>query len=340
MPASKTLLAQIHRPTPRIIARLARKLAAGDVVAVPTETVYGLAANAFDADACAKIFRAKGRPRHDPLIVHLYSWRELSQVCQPSDAALKLARHFWPGPLTLVLPKQTRVPAIVTAGRPTVAVRVPSHPVFRQLLKQAGLPLAAPSANPFGYVSPTTAAHVRESLGRKIRHILDGGPSQIGVESTIVDLRHPEKPVLLRPGAITAEQIAAVLGRAVASRKQRGGDSKKSGRGELAPGLLARHYSPRTPVELHAVLPAKRSAQEAYVHLRRPVRAAAAANVFWFHVRAGLPGVASNLFATLRELDTRGFRKLHVQLAPEEGLGVAINDRLRRAAAKRVTQRA
>ncbi|HWA07830.1 MAG TPA: L-threonylcarbamoyladenylate synthase, partial [Opitutaceae bacterium] len=207
--------ARILRGTPRNLARLAAALRRGELVAVPTETVYGLAANALDARACRRIFRAKGRPAHDPLIVHLATTDELAQVAVPNASALKLARKFWPGPLTMVLPKTSAVPAVVSAGRPSVAVRQPSHPLFRRLLRLSGVPLAAPSANAFGYVSPTTAAHVQAGLGRRIGYILDGGPSAIGLESTIVDLRDPRKPRLLRPGAITRAQLERVLGRSV-----------------------------------------------------------------------------------------------------------------------------
>jgi L-threonylcarbamoyladenylate synthase len=189
--------ARLYRGTPRNIPFLARQLQAGELVAVPTETVYGLAANALDARACAKIFKAKGRPTADPLIVHVYALSQLKDLCEVNDAALTLAKAFWPGPLTLVLPKKPVVPDIVTAGRDSVAVRMPRHPVFRRLLKAAGLPLAAPSANPFGYVSPTTAQHVLDGLGGKIRYILDAGPAALGLESTIVDLRGC--PTLLRP---------------------------------------------------------------------------------------------------------------------------------------------
>ena len=204
--------ARIYRGTPRNLARLAARLRAGELVAVPTETVYGLAADAFNARACRKIFQAKGRPSSDPLIVHLASARELAQVAVPNAAALRLAKKFWPGPLTLILPKTGAVPGEVTAGLDSVAVRVPAHPLFRRLLRLTGRPLAAPSANPFGYVSPTTAEHVRQGLGRKINHILDGGPARVGLESTIVDLRDPRRPRLLRPGGISRQELERALG--------------------------------------------------------------------------------------------------------------------------------
>lgn len=329
---TKKSTAKVYRGTARNLAYLAERLRAGELVAVPTETVYGLAANALDAKACRRIFVAKGRPTTDPLIVHLHSAAQLFEVCEPNDAAWRLAQAFWPGPLTLVLPKRAIVPALVTAEQPSVAVRMPAHPLFRKLLQLSGLPLAAPSANPFGYVSPTTAEHVRDNLGAKIDHILDGGPCTIGVESTIVDLRHPQKPRLLRPGAVTAAQLEAVVGRPVLPAPKR---RRKPGaaRGEVAPGMLARHYSPRTPVKLHQTLTASARENEAYLFVRKPP-GAAANNIFWLDARGDLRGAARRLFAQLRELDARGFKRIHAELASGEGLAQAINDRLRRAAAR------
>lgn len=329
---TKPATARTYRPSPRNLAFLARQLRQGELVAVPTETVYGLAANALDARACKKIFAAKGRPSTDPLIVHLPSRDRLAEVCEPNAAAERLARAFWPGPLTLVLPKRPEIPDIVTAGRPSVAVRVPAHPVFRRLLQRARIPLAAPSANPFGYVSPTTAAHVRDNLGSKIPHILDGGPARIGVESTIVDLRDPLKPRLLRPGAITRQQLEAVLQRRVPGPAENA-TRAAPGRGQLAPGLLARHYSPRTPVKLHRHIAATADAEEAFVFIRKP-QGPRRKNVFWLDPRGDLRGVARRLFGMLRELDGGGFRGIHVELAPGDGLAQAINDRLQRAAAR------
>jgi len=321
--------ARIFRGTPRNLARLARVLREGGLVGVPTETVYGLAANALDPVACRQIFAAKGRPSHDPLIVHLASAADVDRVAFSNPAVEKLARRFWPGPLTLVLPKKPCVPDLVSAGLPSVAVRVPAHPLFRRLLRQTGLPLAAPSANPFGYISPTTAEHVRAHLGDRIGFILDGGPARIGIESTILDLRDPDRPRLLRPGAITAAEIARVLGRPV------GGAPTRTRRGaQVSPGLLKKHYSPHTPVRLHERIDPHAPAQhprEAWVFLDRPPHPAP--NVFSLGNRTDLPGIARRLFRRLRELDTRGFEAIHVELAPGTGLADAINDRLRRAAA-------
>jgi L-threonylcarbamoyladenylate synthase len=325
--------ARVLSGTSRNLAHLARRLRAGELVAVPTETVYGLAANAFDAAACRKIFAAKSRPATDPLIVHLASLQDLASVAVANPAALQLAKKFWPGPLTLVLPKNPVVPDVVSAGLPSVGVRMPAHPLFRRLLKLAGVPLAAPSANPFGYISPTTAAHVRESLGKKIPYILDGGPSAVGVESTIVDLRDPKKPRLLRPGAITRQQLERVLKRKVPPAR-RSGATKRNSAAQLAPGLLTRHYSPRTRVELHAKMPALTAhADEAWLFVAKPPLPPAK-NIFWLDARGDLRGAARKLFALLRRLDDGHFTLIHAELARGEGLADAINDRLRRAAAR------
>jgi L-threonylcarbamoyladenylate synthase len=324
--------ARIYRATDRNLTRLARALRAGEIVAVPTETVYGLAANALDARACRKIFRAKGRPANDPLIVHVHSLAQLDFIAEPNPAAFKLARAFWPGPLTLVLPKRAVVPDVVSSHLPSVAVRMPRHPLFRRLLKLSGLPLAAPSANPFGYISPTSAAHVEAGLGKKIAHILDGGPSSIGVESTIIDLRNPKAPRVLRPGAITRTELEGVLGVRVL-----GAPRGTSGHAQVAPGLLKRHYSPRTPSSLHErfslVAIARGSEREAWIFLAKP-RGVAGKNIFWLDDRGQLKGAARRLFDILRRVDTGGFDHIHLERASGGGLADAINDRLERAAAR------
>lgn len=332
---SMTSAARIYRGTPRNLAMLARQLQAGELVAVPTETVYGLAADAFSVRACRKIFVAKGRPSSDPLIVHIATMSDLDRVAEINPAALKLAQKFWPGPLTLVLPKKSGVPAVVSAGLPSVAVRMPAHPLFRRLLRLAGTPLAAPSANPFGYVSPTSAGHVRSGLGRKIRHILDGGPAPIGLESTIVDMRDPLKPRLLRPGAITLNELECVLRRKIAWQPS-AGNSRGKQAAQIAPGLMKRHYSPRTPLCLHeSIVVAKvhPEVDQAWVLISKPA-SKTGKNVFWLDARGNLRGVARRLFAMLRRLDTGRFSRINVELARGGGLADAINDRLRRAAAR------
>ena len=322
--------ARLYPGTTANLRTLARALRRGELVAVPTETVYGLAANALDAKACRAIFRAKGRPSTDPLIVHLAGLEHWERLCRPNEAAIRLAQAFWPGPLTIVLPKTDAIPEVVTAGRDSVALRMPAHPLFRRLLRLAEVPLAAPSANPFGYVSPTTAAHVDASLGHRIPHILQGGAARIGLESTIVDLRNPKRPRLLRPGAITRKQLEDVLGRRVSVPKH---PRKETGAAQVAPGMLKRHYSPRTPVKLHARLERVPPAPDAAVFLSGAGRARGA-NIFWLDPKGDLRGAARRLFAVLREADAKGFRTLHAELAPAGGLGDAINDRLRRAAAR------
>ena len=325
--------ARIYRGTPRNLAFLARRLRAGELVAVPTETVYGLAGDATSRRACRAIFAAKGRPANDPLIVHLARASDLGRVAVASPEARVLARAFWPGPLTLVLAKTPAVPDAATSGLPSVAVRVPSHPLLRRLIRLCGLPLAAPSANPFGYVSPTTAEHVRSGLGSRIRHILDGGPASIGLESTIVDLRRPGRPVLLRPGAITRAQLAQALGVPVRTATRAGA----GGRAHVAPGQMRRHYSPRTPVVLHARLGAWGAPDEAWLYLRRPARRAGASlpgNVFWLDERGDLRRAARRLFAVLRRIDQGGYRRIHAELPSGEGLAEAIADRLSRAASR------
>jgi len=330
------LTTRILRGSPANLARLAAALRRGELVAVPTETVYGLAGDALNPAAADAIFAAKGRPANDPLIVHIHDRRQLAKLAVVNEAALQLARAFWPGPLTLVLPKQPCVPDRVTSGQASVAVRLPRHPLFRRLLRLSGRPLAAPSANPFGYLSPTTAEHVRAGLGGRIRHILDGGPCAFGLESTIVDLRDPRKPSLLRPGALAREAIEAVLGRRLLVPATRSGGVRAK---VVAPGQLTRHYSPRTPLALHATLPAAaaiaRRPDEAFVFLARPA-APSPANVRWLDARGDLRGVARRLFAELRTLDDGAWKRIHVELARgDDGWAPAINDRLRRAAAKR-----
>ncbi len=339
MPTSHlSLRPRILRPTPVNLARAAAALRRGELVGVPSETVYGLAADAFSDAACAGIFEAKGRPTTDPLIVHLASARDLGSVATVNEAALRLAERFWPGPLTLVLPKRPIVPALITAGRSTVAVRVPAHPLFRRLIRLSGRPLAAPSANPFGYVSPTSAAHVRDGLsGTALRLVVDGGECEVGVESTIIDLTRAARPRLLRPGGLAVEEIEAVLGMRVDRPRPARIDPARAA---PAPGMLARHYSPKTPLRLHARLAAdslgRLPADEALLLLRRPARSGRDSRLNWLSERGDLAEIARNLFSSLRRLDTETWRVIHAELpVGEEGLAPAVRDRLSRAAAKR-----
>lgn len=315
---------------PAAIAEAARIIRSGGLVAFPTETVYGLGANALDATAVARIFSAKARPSFDPLIVHLAdrTWLARAVAFAPEAAAL-LAGRFWPGPLTLVLEKAPIVPDLVTAGLDTVGVRVPDHPAARALLEGADTPIAAPSANLFGHVSPTTAAHVVEQLGDRVDAVLDGGPCRVGVESTIVAFASGA-PVVLRPGGVTREELALALGRPVGLVREQAA----LGTALVAPGQLERHYATRTPLRLlsgRATAPASASRVGLLAFADDPAPGFAAVEVL---APDGKPSTAAaNLFAALRRLDARGLDLLLAEPCPEEGLGSAIMDRLRRCAA-------
>jgi L-threonylcarbamoyladenylate synthase len=304
------------------IARAARILREGGVVAFPTETVYGLGAAAFDPIAVARVFEIKRRPSFDPLIVHVLDRAMLAEVAHELDGRSEaLARRFWPGPLTLVLRKLAAVPDLVTAGTPTVAVRIPSHPVARAILEALGAPIAAPSANPFGALSPTRAEHVAKALGGAVDLVLDGGPSEHGLESTIV-LAEPE-PVLLRPGAIPAEAIEAEIG-PLARRPA-----------AVVPGQLPQHYAPRTPLRVIdplVVPPAERARAGALV-LCGEVAGYAASRAL--SPAGDLREAAAAFFQALHSLDALGLERIDAQPLPPTGLGLAMMDRLTRAAAGR-----
>lgn len=333
--------AKLYRGTLRNLKLLARALARGKLVAVPTETVYGLAGDALNPRACRAIFRAKGRPSNDPLIVHIHSLAQLGLIAEPNPLVDLLAAAFWPGPLTLVLPKKKIVPDVVTAGGPSVAIRWPAHPLFLKLLRLCEHPLAAPSANQFGYVSPTTAAHVTDGLGGRIDFILDGGPSKIGLESTILDLRNPSRPRLLRPGAIERSDLERTLGCKVGVARK---NSTSATARVLAPGMLSKHYSPRTPLTLHSRLSPTESLaapKEAFLFFKKPEFKSdprprrAEANTRWLSEQGSFEEAARSLFSVLRELDGGGWSRLHAERAPgKSALALAINDRLTRAAAK------
>jgi L-threonylcarbamoyladenylate synthase len=316
----------IAAATPESIARAAALLRDGQVVAFPTETVYGLGADATNAAAAARVFSIKNRPSFDPLIVHLAETADLSQVTASCpDAARRVAQRHWPGPLTLVLPKTDRIPDIVTAGLPSVAVRVPDHAVARALIAAAARPIAAPSANPFGYVSPTTAAHVAAQLGDVVPLILDGGPCRVGVESTIVSFLAPV-PELLRPGAVTLETLEAELGEVrVATHSPL----------PTAPGQLPRHYAPHTPVVIvdgPGAVPDTERRGAALLSCGPTTDAVGFAHVEILSAGGDLAGAATRLFAALRALDGGGFARVYALAVPERGIGRAIRARLRRAA--------
>jgi L-threonylcarbamoyladenylate synthase len=309
------------------VDRAAWLIQRGGLVAFATETVYGLGANAYDVRAVARIFEVKGRPQFDPLIVHLgdANWlRDVVATVPP--LAQRLIDSFWPGPLTLVLPKTDRVPDLVTAGLPTVGVRMPSHPSASALLRRATIPIAAPSANLFGHVSPTTAQHVAEQLGSRIDYILDGGPCTVGVESTILDVSG-EEPTLLRPGGLALEVLEAAIG------PVRAPDSTSDENGpQLSPGRLMRHYATRTPLviaEGDASVP--NTCRAGLLTLSGQLGDERFAAVEILSQRGDLAEAAANLFAAMRRLDARGLDRIVARLVPETGLGRAINDRLRRA---------
>lgn len=315
---------------PADLARAAELLRSGEIVALPTETVYGLAANALDAAAVRKIFEAKGRPFLDPLIVHVSDHAALAQVAVPDARLTKLAA-FWPGPLTVILPRRACVPDLVTAGKDTVAVRIPAHPVFREVLRLAGRPLAAPSANPFGYVSPTTAGHVRDSLGEHCPWVVDGGPCAHGVESSIVDLTQPDRVRLLRPGPVSLEQLTAALGTIEVVIR-----ASSQSVAQDAPGMLDRHYSPNIPVMLfdrNAPIPTLPSGAALILQARRESRPLHA-RAYYLSERGDTSEAAHALFALLRQIDREHHSIIVAELADPAGVGAALNDRLRRAAAR------
>jgi L-threonylcarbamoyladenylate synthase len=310
------------------IDRAASLLVQGGLVAFATETVYGLGANAYDARAVARIFEVKERPRFDPLIVHLGDARWLSDVvASVTPLARRLIDAFWPGPLTLVLPKTDRIPELVTAGLPTVGVRMPSHPSALELLRRANVPVAAPSANLFGHVSPTTAQHVAEQLGERIDYVLDGGRCTVGVESTILDVSG-EYATLLRPGGLAVEVLEAEIGPI-----RMAGSTSGQNEPQLSPGRLSRHYATRTPLTIadrdRTPPPERRIGLLTLVAEPGDERYAA---VEMLSLHGDLTEAAVNLFAAMRRLDARGLDGIEARFVPESGLGRAINDRLRRAA--------
>jgi L-threonylcarbamoyladenylate synthase len=306
------------------LARACALLHEGKLVAFPTETVYGLGADATNGKAVAALYEAKGRPSFNPLIIHVLDVSALQSIIVWNETARLLATSFWPGALTLILPrhKDATISLLAGAGLDTVAVRIPSHPTAQKLLRMVGVPLAAPSANASGKLSPTTPAHVAASLGDKIDLILAGGRSQIGLESTVVDVTR-DKAVILRPGGITQEQLERVLGYDLQSG---GGSAEKSS----SPGMLASHYAPHLPVRLNAL---SAEANEAYLAFG-PTLTKSGAYQLNLSVNGDLSEAAANLFFMLRECDRSNYAGIAVAPIPEQGLGVAINDRLKRAATR------
>ena len=337
----KTLVTTANEGAARkeAVTHAAEIIRRGGVVAFPTETVYGLGADALNARAVARIFAAKGRPATNPLIVHVASVAQAKRVAaQWPRAALLLARRFWPGPLTLILPKRAIVPDIVTAGLPTVAVRCPAHPVALALIRAAGTPIAAPSANRSTQVSPTRAAHVERQLAGRIPLILDGGNTPGGIESTVLDLTGAT-PHVLRPGLVTATEIAAVLGTAVLTAH----DQTVGGcRPRRSPGMMERHYSPRMPL---VCLPGGESAAEVgrsarggarvgWISLGKPDARRSARAAKLIAMPLAPRAYAARLYAALHEMEDAGVDRIIADLPPDTKGWVAVRDRLRRASSR------
>ena len=314
--------AAVLPPTPSAIARAAALLRAGRLVAFPTETVYGLGGDATNERAVAEIFAAKGRPRFNPLIVHVPGQAEAEALAVFDDRARRVAGAFWPGPLTLVLRRRSEggLSLLASAGLDTIALRAPAHAVAQALLRATGRPIAAPSANRSGRVSPTEATHVVEELGDRAALVIDGGRTPVGLESTVLDLSG-EAPALLRPGAVTLEELTEFLGPIATPIEA----APKS------PGMLASHYAPALPLRLDAVRARPGEALLAF----GSDAPAGFGEVAWLSRSGNLAEAAANLFAMLRRLDGPPFTGIAVMPIPEHGLGRAINDRLRRAAAPR-----
>lgn len=318
------------------IEKAAGIIAAGGIVAFPTETVYGLGANAKNPSAVKKIFAAKGRPATNPLIVHISDYREIAQVASLPDRGhilenLDKLKHLWPGPLSVVLPKRGDIPDEVTAGRYSVAVRIPSHPVALALIRAAKCPIAAPSANRSDYVSPTTAQHVEQDIGQNINCILDGGQCSGGLESTVISLIE-KTPVLLRPGLISKESLEAILGPVHI------GYSETPIGAAASPGMSNKHYSPRTKLVFESDIPSEASALRLGLIALGPTEGLLAKYKFEkitaLSTSGSLEDACSKLYATLREMDTAQLDLIVVQSCAESGIGLAIMDRLKRAASK------
>ena len=322
----------IKTATAETITEAADLIKSGELVVLPTETVYGLGANALDGEAVAKIFAAKNRPQFNPLIIHVSDVDTAAQYVEMDSVARKVADSFWPGPLTLILPRRAEggISDLVTAGLETLAVRVPSHKVMRQVMKEAGVPIAAPSANASGEPSATTPKHVADSLGERVDFILAAGACDVGLESTVLDLSG-EVPVILRPGAVTPEDLKDILGDVAIDDGHT--DKPKS------PGQLLKHYAPSIPVRLNAVDVEQGEALLAFGSLKfMGIKGGGAAKdlpetaLKNLSEEQNLHQAAANLFSMLRDLDRPEHKAIAVMNIPETGLGVAINDRLKRAA--------
>ena len=309
------------------VSEAARLLKEGEVVAIPTETVYGLAGNAFEPKALAKIFAAKERPTFDPLIVHIADIAQLTDIAKDiPDSAYKLAEAYWPGPMTIILPKKDCIPDLCTSALPSVAVRFPSHPIAQAIIKESGLPLAAPSANLFKHVSPTTAEHVAAQLADRIAGIVDGGPCSVGVESSIISL--VGEPTVMRPGAITPEMFKAIL-REVKIKES----TSKPGQPMLAPGQCDTHYRPQVPL-YYGEVPAGYTLPEHTVRIAFGTQAGPIPATVNLSATGDMVEATSKLYAFMHDLDKSEYDLILVDPIPNTGVGMALNDRLKRASIK------
>ena len=310
------------------IDKAASLIRSGEVVGIPTETVYGLGASIFLESAVRKIFEIKNRPLDNPLIVHIASNKQLEDLAvEIPEAAWSLAEKFWPGPLTLLLPKKDTVPDLITAGKPTVAIRIPNHRMTRELIERAGVPIAAPSANPFGRISPTTAQRVADYFPKTLSFILDGGPCDSGIESTIIGF-HEGRPVVYRLGALALEKIEKVVGEVVIRNKK---DAKPD-----APGMLSRHYSPTTPTVLCAdiqwAISQRKEKRIGVIRFNHSIDSQEGVVQMVLSPMGNMEEAATNLYEYMHTMDLSAVDVILIERMPDTGLGRSINDRLERAA--------
>ena len=320
------------------VSQLLRK---GEVVAIPTETVYGLAADALNAEAVVKIYEIKGRPEHNPLIIHVPTLASAERYVVLNPTAEKLMLRFWPGPLTLVLPKMPCIPSVVTAGLPTVGIRCPRHPAMQSVLQQLDRPIAAPSANPSNYISPTRVEHVLQHLTGRLEHALDGGPCESGVESTIVDLTDEQSPKLLRPGPISVAEIEKATGIVFSNNTQNSG-SAHTPTTVNSPGQLKLHYSPRTPLTLlkkgekpkiNSLNPSQKVALLTFSKItEQSNERSSAVELSELSKNSDHREAEGRLYETLQQLDRQNYAHIYVESIPEGPQWLAIRDRLTRAA--------
>ena len=330
-------MAQILKATDYNLNLCKQALVNSQVIAVPSETVYGLAGNALDEIALKEIFNIKNRPLFNPLIIHTDCIKSAENYASFNPLAHQLAENFWPGPLTMVLPKKQIIPNLVTANLDSVAIRCPQNPSLLKLLKRLPFPLAAPSANPFGYVSPTTSEHVNCCLGDRLEFILDDDGCSIGIESTIVDVRNPDKPKILRPGPIS-KQVLEEVGSTLFEK------SKTTSTDELrAPGMLKSHYSPNAPLEittldnLKRLITSKNQSAFAFIFQKRPNKTLfqKSSNIYWLSENGENLEIAHNLYQLLRAADALNYQRIYIENINEtEGISVAIKDRLSKAASQ------